>query len=264
VRIQVSGQEAFVGTGSRPLAANGGDAVVFIHGAGMDHTVWALPARYFARHDYRVIAPDLPGHGLSSGSPLTTIDAMSAWLNELLAAVGVSRATLVGHSMGALVVWALALRRPAMARGLVLIGPALPMRVSQGLLDAAADDDHAALEMANTWSHSARGRLGGKGMPGIFEFGAGERLLERARRGVFHADLSACNGFDPDGRPPAGIPVTVVVGTEDRMTPAAAGRAVAGLVGEAGTVRTLAGAGHSMMAECPNELLDVLIEAVRP
>jgi pimeloyl-ACP methyl ester carboxylesterase len=56
------------------------------------------------------------------------------------------------------------------------------------------------------------------------------------------------------------VPVTVVVGSDDKMTPAAAGRDVAAGLGGA-TVRTLAGSGHSMMSECPNEVLDVLIEA---
>ena len=41
--------------------------IVFIHGTGMDHTVWTLPARHFVRHKRNVLAIDLPAHGRSSG-----------------------------------------------------------------------------------------------------------------------------------------------------------------------------------------------------
>jgi pimeloyl-ACP methyl ester carboxylesterase len=44
--------------------------VVFLHGAALDHTVWALLARWFAHRGNAVLAPDLPGHGRSGGEPL--------------------------------------------------------------------------------------------------------------------------------------------------------------------------------------------------
>ena len=37
--------------------------VIFVHGSGMDHTVWTLASRHFARHKNNVFALDLPGHG---------------------------------------------------------------------------------------------------------------------------------------------------------------------------------------------------------
>jgi pimeloyl-ACP methyl ester carboxylesterase len=187
---------------------------------------------------------------------------MADWLSELLGVLAVEQATLVGHSMGSLIAYSFAARHPARTTRLVLFGTALPMRVTDLLIDAAADDDHAAFEMANSWSHSSRGALGGSPVPGMFVFKGGERLLERSRPGVFHADLAACNGFDASALQIPAIPATVVVGTEDRMTAMQAGLAVAGSLGEAAEVRTLKGSGHSMMSECPNEVLDVLIEAL--
>ena len=68
--------------GSRTYAATGGrdfdpalPLVVFLHGAGLDHTVWALLARWFAHRGSAVMAPDLPGHGRSGGEPLSSIAA---------------------------------------------------------------------------------------------------------------------------------------------------------------------------------------------
>src|SRR5919198_331082 len=96
--------------GRRLFAATGGGAfdaarptVVFLHGAGMDHSIWALQTRWFAHHGRNVLALDLPGHGRSEGPSLSDIGAMAASVLAVLDAVGAARAALVGHSMGALV-----------------------------------------------------------------------------------------------------------------------------------------------------------------
>ena len=41
---------------------NNSEPIIFIHGTGMDHTVWTLPVRYFSRKEIDVLAIDLPGH----------------------------------------------------------------------------------------------------------------------------------------------------------------------------------------------------------
>ncbi|MDE0349837.1 MAG: alpha/beta fold hydrolase, partial [Gammaproteobacteria bacterium] len=64
MRFKVDGRTAFAGTGTGRAGADAA-TVVFVHGAAMDHTVWVLPSRYFARQGYRVLAFDLPGHGRS-------------------------------------------------------------------------------------------------------------------------------------------------------------------------------------------------------
>ena len=70
MRVSVNGQFAFVYTGNSEHLPNQ-SAVVFIHGAGLDHTVWVLPSRYFSRHGFNVIAPDLPGHDAPAVKALT-------------------------------------------------------------------------------------------------------------------------------------------------------------------------------------------------
>ncbi len=99
----------------------GQDTVVFVHGAAMDHSVWAHQSRYFAYHGYNVAAVDLPGHNLSGGELLGDIPAMGRWLADIIdAIIGVEcdaeldaehdaehdntpAVHLVGHSMGALI-----------------------------------------------------------------------------------------------------------------------------------------------------------------
>lgn len=257
-RLQIDGRTAYVGNGSGNPSADA-RSLVFVHGAGMDHTVWALPARHFARKGFRVLAVDLPGHGRSQGPALASIEDMADWLAEVLAAFAVDTAAVAGHSMGSLVAWAFANRHPSSCSGLALFGTSWPMPVTEPLLNAAASNHHAAIDMANQWSHSAGGKMGANANPGVWMLATGERLLERAAAGVFHADLTACNAYvpKPPGAGDVNWPVLVVVGEADQMTPARAGLAVAANLPNAQVLR-LPGCGHAQLSERPNDVLDAL------
>src|ERR1700726_3866538 len=102
MQLSVNGMDIFVATGGRDFDA-AQPTVVLLHGAGFDHTTWALHSRWFAHHGYSVLAPDLPGHGRSSGAPLPAIAGMADWTAALLDAAGVAKAWLGGHSMGSLI-----------------------------------------------------------------------------------------------------------------------------------------------------------------
>ena len=141
---------------------------MFVHGAANDHSVWALQSRYFAHHGWNVLAVDLPGHGRSGGAALASVEAIADWLPALLDAAGAERAALVGHSLGALAALACAARHPARVTKIALLGPAVPMPVTDLLLAAAKADDHAAFELINGWSCSPGKQLGGNTVPGMW------------------------------------------------------------------------------------------------
>ncbi len=262
MQLTLQGEDVYVGTAGSDNQSADSPAVVFVHGAGFDHSVWVMPMRYFARHGYRVVSPDLPGHGRSTGPALSSIDAISEWLNALLVQLDTAQAAIVGHSMGSLVANTMACRYPDKLRALALLGTSAPMPVTPLLLNAAADNHHAAIEMANTWSHSAQGRMGAVGTPGTYVFGAAERLLERMAPGVYHTDFAACNDYDASSLPsPKQCPTLVLAGTKDQMTPVKAGMAVADNL--PGALRiALPGCGHAMLAEQPNAVLDALRQVV--
>ena len=122
--------------GGRVHASTGGASfeparpvVAFLHGAGLDHSIWALAARMFAQAGRAVLALDLPGHGRSAGPPLTDIDALADWLLAALDAAGVDKARLVGFSMGSAVALEAAARAPGRIEALALLGaaPAMPV-----------------------------------------------------------------------------------------------------------------------------------------
>ena len=260
--VDLQGQKTFYSTGSQAHQP-GRASVLFVHGAGFDHTLWTMPARYFARQGLNVVAVDLPGHGLSDGDALTSIETIAAWLDELLATLNIENTAVVGHSMGSLAALALAADYPARVSRLVLLGTAIPMPVSDMLLDAARDEVASAIDMANTWSHSLHGRQGGNFNPGISIMMSEQRLLERAAPGVYHADFAARDRFDrgEDCAARVNAETTVILGLEDKMTRPASSRAVAAAIQGARVVE-LEGCGHSMLTEEPNRVLDALIEAV--
>jgi pimeloyl-ACP methyl ester carboxylesterase len=196
--LDINGQKAYAYTGGKAFDSTL-PTVVFIHGAQNDHSVWALQSRWFAHHGFGVLAVDLPGHGRSAGDPLPSIADLADWVEMLLEKTGAGDAgksvTLVGHSMGSLTALECAARHPARIARIALIGTAVPMPVSDALLDAAKNDEPKAMAMINTWSHSPRSTIGGYVVPGIWHFGAAQRLMERQKSGVLHNDLAACNAY---------------------------------------------------------------------
>jgi len=258
MRLTVEGEEIFAGTGGRDFDS-ALPAVIFLHGAGFDHSVWALLARSFAYHGFGVLAPDLPGHGRSAGAALSSIAALADWTAALIDAAGVRAARLVGHSMGSLVALETAARHSEKVTALGLIATAAPMRVSDDLLNAAKTNDHAAVDMISLWSNGYRATMGGSQAPGLWMLGGAERLLERARPGVLFADLSACNDYH-DGLAAAAkvaVPSVVILGSRDLMTPAKSGRAIAAAIPGCRLIM-IEGAGHMLMSERPDEVLAAL------
>jgi pimeloyl-ACP methyl ester carboxylesterase len=263
MQLSVNGREAFVATGGRDFDA-ALPAVVFLHGAGFDHSAWALHSRWFAHHGRAVLVPDLPGHGRSAGpapsSPaLPSIAAMADWTIALLDAAGAKSAHLIGHSMGSLIALDAAARHPDRVTALSLIGTAATMTVGPDLLTAAEADDQAAVDMVSIWGLGYAAELGGSLAPGLWMHGSAQATLKRCPPGVLFSDLSACNAYQDALASAARIkvPTTFILGERDMMTPAKAGKALAAAIPHAKTI-VLPGAGHMMMAERPDALLAAL------
>ncbi len=252
--FEVDGHRVFAATGGQPVAGDRA-AVLFLHGAGMDHSVWTLQARYVAHHGGSAIAVDLPGHGRSAGACLAGIEAMAAWAWRALDALKIDRAYLVGHSMGALAALEMAAASPARALGLGLVGFAPEMPVHPDLLAAAKADQPLAAELVASWGFGPAGHMGGNTVPGLGMMSTGLRLLERAGPGVLHADLSACNAYQGAVAAAARItcPVVSVQGELDRMTPLKKAQAFFARLPMRSAV-VLPGIGHMAMAEAPDRV----------
>lgn len=261
--VTVQGVDAYCYTGGKPFDV-ALPTVVFLHGAQNDHTVWALQTRYFAHHGFGVLAVDLPGHGRSKGAALTTVEAMAAWLLAVLDAAGVQQATLIGHSMGSLIALEAACQAPGRVAALAMIGTTYPMKVSDALLATARDDEATAIDMVNIWSHSSIAHKPSAPAPGFYVMNGSRRLMQRLSAlnpaQLFFTDFSACNDYANGLAAAASVtcPTLFLFGTKDMMTPARSTRALTGAIAH-GQVVTVA-AGHDLMAEAPDAVLDALLK----
>lgn len=222
---------------------------VLIHGAGMDGSAWAALAPHLPG---RSVMPVLPGHGGDKEPGLVTIEAMAENLTPAIS--GLPPFVLCGHSMGALVAMAMAASMPpGRLEALVLLGANALMPVNAQLLQAASADSEGAFAMILKW--------------GVFK-GADPSVRERlaATRkapapGVLAQDLAACDAWRDTASCAAGIsvPVLVVAGLEDKMTPSAGAEELAGLFAHA-DMASMPGAGHMMMAEKPAETARIILD----
>jgi pimeloyl-ACP methyl ester carboxylesterase len=94
--------------------------------------------------------------------------------------------------------------------------------------------------------------------------GGNLRLMQRQKLGVLHADFAACDAYKTGFERAALLkcPALFLLGARDAMTPARAGRDLARAVPNS-TVVTLDSAGHNLMGERPDEVLDALVEFLR-
>lgn len=239
--------------------------VVFVHGAGLDHSGWGLQSRYFGYHGFNVLAVDLPAHGRSEGPPLASVEAMADWVSAFLQELQIGKAVLAGHSMGSLVALEFAARHPASAERIALIGTAYPMKVSDAFLDAARRNDQAAYDMETIWGHAAQAPLAANPNPGMWMYGDTLARLARLAPGVLHADLMACNSYAGGMEAAAKVrcPALFILGARDMMTPPRAAQNLAGAIKDAKTA-TIAPSGHTLMSEAPDATLDLLIDFIGP
>lgn len=238
-------------------------AVVFLHGAGMDHTSWTPHARWFAHHGRGVLALDLPGHGGSAAPALRTIADHARALIQVLDAAGVATAALVGHSLGSLIALETAARHPDRVRALALVGSSSVMAVNSALIETARTDLPAAADLIVDWSFGPHATFGPSPTPGLSLPELGRRVLARSRPGTLHADLSACDTYASGAAACARLscPTLVVTGAFDRMTTAGQGRQLAAAIPGA-RLAEIPGIGHMHPLEAPEALLEALKGAV--
>ena len=237
-----------------------GAPVVFIHGWTLDLDAWESQAAAFAA-SHRVVRYDRRGFGLSGGQPGRAADAQD--LERLVEAIEPGAVSLVGHSQGARVALAFALRHPERVAALVLDGP--PDEV--GDPENAGDEDFSIAEYRRLVAE--RGveafRQAWRGHP-LMRLHGGDasarslvaRLLER-----YPARDLTCREEPPP--PPAGSaalarlrrPVLVVNGQFDTAVRSRAGLAIARAL-PLSEHATVPGAGHLPNLDAPAAYNDAL------
>ena len=260
MNISVNGHNAHAATGGF-LNADDAPALILIHGAGMDATVWQLQSRYLAHRHVRVFAVDLPGHGRSEGVAIETISDMADWIIAFMDAAGIDAASIAGHSMGSLISIEVAAKIGERATHVGLLGSAAEMPVHPDLIKAAEEGGRLAPGLITDWGFGAVPHKGGHPQPGLWAMGAGEQLVRDAAPGVLAKDLIACNDYKTALQSAAKItaPLHVISGDEDKMTPVKNAKPLLDAIPNT-TLTVLSQTGHMMMIERPRECAKLLLE----
>jgi pimeloyl-ACP methyl ester carboxylesterase len=249
MQISINDADVFVSTGGRTPDKDA-PVLLFLHGSGQTHLSWLLQARFFANRGWSVMAPDFPGHGLSSGVPLTTIEAMADWCHTLIKAAGHKKVTVIGHSQGGLVAMELARRHPEIVAGIGLIALALAIPVNPQLIGMAEDNEPAAFDAMVTWGHGHDGAFHDHPMPGNSHIFMGKRIMAGNPEGTLAVDLKACAAYADGEKAAASItqPAMVILAGDDSMTPCKQGQALAAAIPHAKLVK-IEHAGHMLPVE---------------
>ncbi len=223
-----------------PDVGDPGQAIMFIHGAGGSHRQWVNQVAELGR-EHLVVAPDLPGHGLSGGVPLDSISAYRGFIEDLADVLFGMPFYLAGHSMGGAVAMDYALNNPGRLAGLILIGTGSRLKVKKEILDALKN---------GIIFDGLENFLYGKNTPGNMLAAAAQEIKSVAPE-VFYNDFLACDNFNVDHLLDSiNVPTLVVSSSQDVMTPVKYGRRLAdGIPGA--LFKIIESAGHMMMLEQP-------------
>ena len=258
MELQVRGIKTYAATGGKQFD-NNLPTVLFIHGSGLDHRSWALQTRWFAYNGYSVLAPDLPGHSLSHGAPLESIEEMGLWLADFLIAADVQSAHVVGHSQGFLCALELARHAPQRVKSLTGIGTAGAIPVNPALIEAAHESAGKAAEMLLQWGFGNRSHLGMSAVPGMQPIAIGRQIMSK---NPLAADLQACANYTSGNEVAStlDIPSFLIFAGQDRLTPLKAGKVLAqNLNAEYSVIEDY---GHMLPIEAPRRCLHRLRESI--
>lgn len=254
MRIEVNGHETYVATGGKPFDP-ALPTLVFVHGSGLDHRTWALQTRWFAFRGWSVVATDLPGHSLSAGDPLPSIEDMADWIWQLLDTLNVKNCSLIGHSQGALVTLEAAARHPARTRSLSLIATGAAIPVNPQLIDMANNNRASAVEAMLTWGFGHEYLFGKSHVPGQAPIAIGSRIMQN---NPLEVDLLACQQYTngPESAAKVQSPTQLILARQDKMTPVKAGYALGEMI-QNSEISQL-DAGHMLPMEQPEFTLNEL------
>jgi len=220
------------------------DTLVFIHGAGGNYTAWYPQKDHFSR-DFNVVIIELPGHGAARGEGADKIRRYALWIKGSLDELEIEKPFLIGHSMGGAITMDLALRFPAIPRGLVLVGTGARLRVDPRILNGIGEDFQKTVEFICELAFS---KNASQEMVRV-----AIEEMKKNQPDILHGDFTACDLFDimEDIR---GIknPTLVICGDQDVLTPVTYSRYLAEKIPGAQLI-IIEGAGHMIMLEKPEE-----------
>jgi pimeloyl-ACP methyl ester carboxylesterase len=219
----------------------GRPSLLMVHGSGGTGLNWR--PQLSGLEAANPAAVDLPGHGETPGPGLERVEDYADWLAGLIAA-GPVRPVVMGHSLGGAIAQVLALRRPELIHGLILVGTGSRLRVLPAILEGLRTQPEQTVESIIGYAY------GDDPDPALVERGRREML--EVDPGVILGDFAACDAFDATDRlGEIAAPTCVIVGAEDKLTPPKYSAFLAERIPHAGEPVVIPGGGHMIYIEEP-------------
>ena len=240
-----------------------GVPVVFLHGIGGAARQFSRQLDPLGEAGLRAIAWDMPGYGGSAPLPLVTIDALTAALAGFIAALGLDRPVLVGHSLGGMLVQRLLAEAPHAARAAVLSQTSAAF----GSKDPAWEAQFIAARLAPLDAGQSLADLADGMVAAMVGDDADPAGLALARDCIastpdstYRDTVLAMPGFDQRaGLPRIAVPTLVLAGSRDQNAPPAGMERMAARIPGARYV-LVEGAGHLVHLEQPAQFNAILQE----
>jgi pimeloyl-ACP methyl ester carboxylesterase len=243
--------------------AAGGPAVVMLHGIGGAGRYWQALAARLAARAIPTLSPDLPGYGSRPAVTELAFDELAADVEAAVAAGGLARPVLLGHSLGGMIVQTLLRRRTLAYGGAVLACTSAAFGNVDGALQARFLAQRLApLDAGSTMVDLAPGLVDGMlgENPDAAARATAIALMSAVPPQTYRAALRCLVTFDERAHlPRIGVPTLCLAGGRDPNAPARVMERMAARIPGARFV-CLEGVGHLANLEAPQAFADAVID----
>ena len=215
-------------------------SLVMIHGAGGSSNVWKAQT-HLLKNRCNTFALDLPGHGNTKGTGKSEIGEYATWVIDILEDVFDEKPYLMGHSMGGAIVQTVALLRPELFKGIILVGTGPRLQVAPAFLDGLKDDFENVVEnlLGYAYTSNTEQTIVREGI----------KLMKQTGQDVVVGDFLACNRFDIRNKAHSiNVPCLILCGEQDKLAPPALSKKLNQLIPDS-ILKVLPSAGHMVMIE---------------
>lgn len=247
--IKIQGKKVFyhqknIPTPDRP-------SVLFIHGAGGSGEKWIN--QLSGIKNYHLIALDLPGHGLSEGGGINSIQIYKEIIWEFVQEIELRSFVLSGHSMGGAIAMEFALDYPDILKGLIIVNSGARLKVNPRTLESLSRGEHSFESIKYSYALNTSEE--------VLERAADEMKLVPTQ--VLLADFQACDNFNlMNSIQRINLPTLVICGQEDRMTPVKYSQYLAQQIPQA-LLTLIPDAGHMSMLEQPEAVNKAIMDFIQ-